>query len=411
MTFEELVQKSKQFQFQTTHNLIDTIAKTPLQQQQIVEHAQETRVILLDSVHQLAADYLLHKQHHGTPVEKSVYQGMTTKDFIARLIHKRPLVFCGPRDLTMLRNGVRFQDPSIWQSVGTADEKIKMEDYLTYEEMQVSALLGASCPTFFINTGSRRNCGIPSATRNPFGISVGLVGARFERKGLMEDEHCVIERSRCTPENGYGVKGNIWASFYGLEYFPTFDQVKASDDYYPLDLDSFFNIPVYKKRIGVTLTTLLLEANDRAQSQDKQAVVYVVGFGLGVWRKRLAQFQWFLDALETSISENRLDHVSKIILRTMEDVEMPQKPINSFGKEIAIEHDYKDPGDRELLENELFVLSYAWDSNSFPGNEYWMGSLDGSGDPAQVCCSTIGQLQNSYINPYHLNQKILSKAS
>jgi hypothetical protein len=63
--------------------------------------------------------------------------------------------------------------------------------------------------------------------------------------------------------------------------------------------------------------------------------------------------------------------------------------------------------DRDLAEllppeysNHLLITSYAWDSNSFPGNEIYAGSLAGSGDPAANCCCTIFELHNPYINPY-----------
>merc|ERR1711964_885545 len=47
---------------------------------------------------------------------------------------------------------------------------------------------------------------------------------------------------------------------------------------------------------------------------------------------------------------------------------------------------------------ELIVANYAWDSNSFPGNEYWGGKLAASGDPAAASCSTIWNHMNPECN-------------
>ena len=65
--------------------------------------------------------------------------------------------------------------------------------------------------------------------------------------------------------------------------------------------------------------------------------------------------------------------------------------------EIMVTFTEDDPfqiKDKDLLK----VAMYAWDGNSFPGNEYWKGQLSSTGDSAAASCSQIPQLQNAYIN-------------
>jgi len=49
-------------------------------------------------------------------------------------------------------------------------------------------------------------------------------------------------------------------------------------------------------------------------------------------------------------------------------------------------------------EKSILITSYAWDSNSFPGNEYWLRDFTSSDDPVTAFSSTIQEMQNPYVN-------------
>mmetsp|Transcript_23931 Transcript_23931/g.32916 ORF Transcript_23931/g.32916 Transcript_23931/m.32916 type:complete len:111 (-) Transcript_23931:90-422(-) len=79
---------------------------------------------------------------------------------------------------------------------------------------------------------------------------------------------------------------------------------------------------------------------------------------------------------------------------------MPEKAESLFLNAVEIHFSKRHP--QSLLPSNkadsLLVVSYAWDSNSWPGNEFYSGSLDGSGDPAAASCSMIAELHNAEIN-------------
>ena len=65
--------------------------------------------------------------------------------------------------------------------IGSDEEsaEIKIESYLTYDEIQVSALLSTSCETYFINDGRRANNGVKS-TANTYPLEGFIMGMTLE---------------------------------------------------------------------------------------------------------------------------------------------------------------------------------------------------------------------------------------
>ncbi|KAK3660404.1 hypothetical protein LTR56_000780 [Elasticomyces elasticus] len=316
----------------------------------IAQNAANTRIVVHPRFKQLVDNFIKHKLYHGSQHEKKLYSSTTTDQQISRLIAKRPLVFMGGGDFTILRDGTRVMNGNAeWDRNGRDvqhhNKLIGIERYLTYDEIMLGSLIGVSGPSHFVNDGNRYNRGIPGkpGTFEPRGVIVGLVGARFEREGRMD---------------------------------------------------------MYKARMRITIDILLLEANDWAKEVGKKAWTYVVGLGLGVWQHDSDQPEHYIDAFTDALSELDLPHIGTLEFAYISVSSDCQERVTIAAEHKGIKAVFSKRNPAERLEGgELLVLSYAWDGNSFPGNEYWSGSLAGSGDPAAACMSTIGELHNPLINP------------
>ncbi|KAJ3101089.1 hypothetical protein HDU97_001671 [Phlyctochytrium planicorne] len=466
----------------TTNHLSTLLSSSHLSRPQATAMIQSSHILIHSSINPILTRFLAHKMKHGTDVEKRLYEGMDGTGLLRRLIGKRPLAFYGRHDRTLLRNRVVPKQARLqWKNVGggakggeTAGQGKKkrrkddrevgegsegpdifLKDYLSYHEMQISALVGASTPTIFINPGDRKNLGVPSKpTAKPHirsGIYVGLVGPRFNGPDeCMESEYLLVTSGFSTPENGFGATGAeanpaayerlaLLADLVGdgSGRFPSFEEVKAVDDdgkrFLKLSATHYLNVQAYEKRLGITFAMLLHEANERARiasevspesmgislvdaggadgsSAGKKKVVarvVVVGFGLGVWKKDARQVPIFVDALMEAIREGEWEYVGEVVVSWIQGrTESVETVTCKSGNDIRIEFSKGNPADMPdeplVLDGErrerILVASFAWDGNSYPGNEYWFGKKSGSGDSAAASCSLIGELMNPEVN-------------
>eukprot|EP01084_Bolivina_argentea_P098032 176214_1 len=137
---------------------------------------------------------------------------MTLIEFFDRIATKRAVVFHKKYDSYMLRNGRK--GASNWEAIGTEFESMDdtvdgstplLNNYLSYDELLVSALCGISSPTHFINNGNRHNKGHKGDDTYPLeAIYMGLVGARFEKQYNMEYSLMIVAKDQNKSLRGYG---------------------------------------------------------------------------------------------------------------------------------------------------------------------------------------------------------------
>jgi len=463
----------KEHKFPTDNNAIEVIADDDQNKKdRIAAQANSVYPITHDAVHQLIRDFLAYKTQSGSAIEKKLYENMSEEAFVTRLLTNRPLMFLNPNDTYLLRDGKsRGQsNGACFELIGTdregtgecyvykatdqrwefdTENQLVLQDYLSYDEMQIAALLGVSVPTYFINNGNRFNEGSLDETHRPTtkvinsdfvlqphqeeGVYVGLVGARFEKPEVMEYAHMYITENQNQAANGYGKNAvgpkaplfKIWAKFYGIgDYFPTYEDAQTDQSgRFVATKNGFLDTVVYKKRLELSILPFLKDADARAAKVGKKAYCYVVGLGTGAWAIDGApQEKYITEVFDEILSHNKFDNISDIEFGWFTQLEnSPDQNVggvvndgsyNKAGNNIKIIFSRNNPADPLVAEeNKLLVAMYAWDSNSYPGNEYWLGSLAESGDPAAACCSTISELQNPLINPNVSGETLKSYSS
>jgi hypothetical protein len=398
------------------------------------EYASEVKPIIHEDFKQLLEDFIALQKTNTPP--NPLYDNMDYKKLITRLICNRPHNFWMPNDawnfyIDGKKPAKEGQYVDNLLTEGEANEKF----FLTYEEIALAALISVSVPTKFINDGNRENKGVSETNTIKYhtekSIYTACVGPRLEKSNFMEYTYILVTKDQNFQENGYGTSDeidlveqtkkdiakekqkilNMWAKFYGYDNFPTFDKIDDfikthSDDYEKIDENTFFNKKIYKKRIRQNILPFLCNANDNGKTHsNKKAFLRVVGLGTGVWTGPIAAVTLethIVEVFNSIITENKFEFISCIEFIWSQLEGDDTKKFNEIP--FIIKKKNGNPADKlpDEYKDDLLVSMYAWDGNSYPGNEFWIKALDASGDPAAACSSMISILQNPDINPDRL---------
>jgi hypothetical protein len=374
--------------------------------------------IIPKRVSTLIKNFLEYKRYFGSNVEKNFYQNFNENKMIKRLLRKRPLVFMGKGDYWHLRSGEKGMGS--WDTVGTdlEQEPRTMKNYITYEEMEISTFISLSIYTPFINNGSRRNLAEPYGNHEKEGIYIGQVGCRFDEAQKMEWRFMIIDPQQNVAQFGYGPVQHqnsqnpftyymkMWASFYGIEHFPSYPEVQSDysgrfiilDGYRDVYLDTY----IYKRRLRMNAEVFLREADKRASVNGKKAFCHIVGLGLGAWSISHKQDILTLEMYCELLNEELFHNISDVYfawfnfkpdeIQFHDSSKLPNQ-ING----INIHHGQREPFE-PIEDDKLLVANWAWDSASYIGNEYWDKQLSSSGDPAAACSSYIAYIGNPELN-------------
>jgi len=396
-------------------------AGAQLNRDQFTQDAKNARPIIHEDMVPLLKSWLNHKKSQGTAAEKSVYGNLDIVGLVDRLITKRAVKFINKNDQGFDRSGVKINNN--W--IGIEKDANRLKDYMSYDELRLSALVTVSSPVQIINTGDRSNKGRLDNNCVNQAIYLGQVGGRFEKSegGLMEFDHMIDDQYR---------KIDGTTPFFEQFYWRGHDAGKGTLT--AIHKRGFLE-DVMLSRYMKMAEIHLAEGQHWGKSRNRDVRISAVGLGLGAWvpKKYIQPARMdllFVDAYSKMLTHmwSRLGKIKVIEFVWHNFKSAFERNISSFNEmdpnpqqlpngRIGYKHKASgvmfafhtqssaDNGHQFLKVPELIVANYAWDSNAFPGNEYWSGQLTASGDPAAACCSTIWNHHNPMINKKYMNGK------
>ncbi|XP_023019715.2 ADP-ribosylarginine hydrolase CG2909 isoform X1 [Leptinotarsa decemlineata] len=420
VTLSDIVAKSEDFpiQFPVDSGRCKTL-KNVLTEEILERNINSVYPVIHENALELYCKFILFKRKYGTTKEKSLFKDMTLKNFINRLLVKRAVNFMGPTDKFLLLN--KQSGAKNWELIGTDKESppLIIEQCISYDEIKLAVFLSVSSYTYCLNKGDRKNFAKRADNRDNIadeGVIIGVIGPRLKKKEVMEYQEIVASKKQNTKQNGYGTNVNtsvhkLFSEFYEeacLDYEETL-KLKNRDNvrYTVLGDGSIFDNNYYYKRLTISIDTLLVEANHRARAVGKTAFIHVVGLGLGVWRISPHQEKEFMEAFAKRIVAlgQKLHSVSDICFSYINQEKCgcyKHGDIFNIGghplRGVKIHISKRNPHEK-VSQEKLLVVSYAWDGNALPGNEYWIGKLGSSGDSAAASSTQIAEIHNPHINP------------
>jgi len=399
----------------------------------IGKQAQTVCPLIHEKVRGFLDKFIVYKQEHGNALEKGIYKDMSLAKLIVRLLSNRPATLYKAEGEYYVAE--KNFDKTYSVGRGNFYERNEKEwemRYLSQDEANVASLIGIVSGNSWINTGDRCNRAKPGDkdTYIKEGVCAGLVGACFEQGWQI---HNVLLRDTTTFASK--VKFNdeyirdIWLELFDMQpgdiaenssnnQFKNealYPKVKNKNDN---NTESLFDTKLYIKLMKFVVQPFLLDADKRAEECGKKAYVHAVGLGLGVWAlNEYMQSQCLVEVFEEIISEENLSHISDINFSWFPEDKYviageaidyynkfgnKTKHLQKNSNDIVIHFSRRNPADLLPPEDssKLLVGMYAWDSNALPGNEGWKGYLSASGDPAALCCGTIGVMQVRDVNPF-----------